>query len=100
MIHGVLFDYSGTLFRFEPGPGWPSVSVDEAARERLTHVLTHPTMSGDHLPPDLHDAWARRDLDPEVHRTVFTSLHAQHRALSSHWQTRPAHGHVPVRRFL
>ncbi len=74
MIHGVLFDYSGTLFRFEPGPGWPSVSVDEAARERLTHVLTHPTMSGDHLPPDLHDAWARRDLDPEVHRTVYLAM--------------------------
>jgi HAD superfamily hydrolase (TIGR01509 family) len=74
MIRGVMFDYSGTLFRFEPGPGWPSVTVDEAARERLTTVLTHPTMSGDHLPPDLRDAWARRDLDPDVHRTVYLAM--------------------------
>jgi HAD superfamily hydrolase (TIGR01509 family) len=71
MIHGVLFDYSGTLFRFEPGPGWPSVSVDDAARERLTTVLTAPTVTPEHLPPDLVDAWARRDLDPDVHRTVY-----------------------------
>lgn len=74
MIRGVLFDYSGTLFRFEPGPGWPSVTADEASRDRLTHVLTHPTMSGDHLPPDLRDAWSRRDLDPDVHRTVYLAM--------------------------
>jgi HAD superfamily hydrolase (TIGR01509 family) len=40
-------------------------------RERLTHVLTSPTLSADHLPPDLADAWSRRDLDPDVHRTVY-----------------------------
>jgi HAD superfamily hydrolase (TIGR01509 family) len=74
MIDGVLFDYSGTLFRFEPGPGWPSAAIDEAARERLTTVLTAPTMSTDHLPPDLVDAWERRDLDPEVHRTVYLAI--------------------------
>ncbi|GAB1513511.1 HAD family hydrolase [Actinophytocola sp. KF-1] len=71
MIHGALFDFSGTLFRFEPGPGWPSTTFDESMRERLTTVLTSPTRSADHLPPDLADAWARRDLDPEVHRTVY-----------------------------
>ena len=71
MIHGALFDFSGTLFRFEPGPGWPSTTFDEPMRERLTTVLTSPTMSADHLPPDLADAWARRDLDPDVHRTVY-----------------------------
>jgi HAD superfamily hydrolase (TIGR01509 family) len=74
MIRGVLFDYSGTLFRFEPGPGWPTVTVEEAERERLTTLLTHPTMSGDHLPPDLQDAWARRDLDPDVHRTAYMAI--------------------------
>ena len=74
MIRAVLFDYSGTLFHFEPSLGWPSVTVDAAARDRLTHVLTHPTMSGDHLPPDLRDAWARRDLDPDVHRTVYMAM--------------------------
>lgn len=71
MIHGVLFDYSGTLFRFEPGPGWPSGDFDDDARERLTTVLTAPTLGVDHLPPDLADAWDRRDLDPDVHRTVY-----------------------------
>jgi HAD superfamily hydrolase (TIGR01509 family) len=71
MIHGVLFDYSGTLFRFEPGPDWLSVTADAAARERLISLLTAPTLSGEHLPPDLVDAWERRDLDPDVHRTVY-----------------------------
>ncbi|MGB3443292.1 MAG: HAD-IA family hydrolase [Actinophytocola sp.] len=71
MINGVLFDFSGTLFRFEPGPGWPATTFDETMRERLTTVLTSPALSADHLPPDLADAWARRDLDPSVHRTVY-----------------------------
>jgi HAD superfamily hydrolase (TIGR01509 family) len=70
MIHGVLFDFSGTLFRFEPGPEWLG-AADEDVRERLTTVLTSPALSADHLPPDLADAWARRDLDPDVHRTVY-----------------------------
>jgi HAD superfamily hydrolase (TIGR01509 family) len=74
MINGVLFDFSGTLFRFEPGSGWPSATTDEAARERLTTVLTAPTLSGEHLPPDLVDAWERRDLDPDVHRTVYLAM--------------------------
>lgn len=74
MIHGVLFDFSGTLFRFEPGPSWPSVTTDEAARERLTTVLTAPTLSGEHLPPDIVDAWERRDLDPDVHSTVYLAM--------------------------
>ncbi|MFL6119704.1 HAD family hydrolase [Actinophytocola sp.] len=74
MIRAVLFDFSGTLFRFEPSPGWPSVAADDADRERLTTVLTAPTLSGEHLPPDLVAAWERRDLDPEVHRTVYLAM--------------------------
>jgi HAD superfamily hydrolase (TIGR01509 family) len=74
MIDGVLFDFSGTLFRFEPGHGWPSVTADEATRERLTAVLTAPAMSTELIPPDLRDAWARRDLDPELHRTVYLGM--------------------------
>lgn len=74
MINGILFDYSGTLFRFEPSPGWPSVAADEVARERLTTVLTAPTMSTEHLPPDLVDAWERRDLEPDLHRTVYLAM--------------------------
>jgi HAD superfamily hydrolase (TIGR01509 family) len=77
MIQGVLFDFSGTLFRFEPSPGWPSAAADDAARERLTDVLTAPTLSGELLPPDLAEAWERRDLDPEVHRTVYLAMLAE-----------------------
>jgi HAD superfamily hydrolase (TIGR01509 family) len=71
MIDGVLFDFSGTLFRFEPGPDWPSVLTEEATRERLVTVVTAPTMSADHLPPDLVDAWHRRDLDPDMNRAAY-----------------------------
>ncbi|TDV47779.1 HAD family hydrolase [Actinophytocola oryzae] len=74
MIDGVLFDFSGTLFRFEPGPGWPSGAADEATRERLVAVLTAPVMATDHLPPDLRHAWTRRDLDPGLHRTVYLGV--------------------------
>ncbi len=70
MIRGVLFDYSGTLFRLEPGEGWLEHAEPEL-HERLTQVLTAPTLSGAHLPADLAEAWGRRDLDPEVHRTVY-----------------------------
>lgn len=75
MISGALFDYSGTLFRLRPGRDWVA-GADEEFLERLTHVLTAPTMSADHLPPDLVDAWSRRDLDPAVHRTVYLAAMA------------------------
>jgi HAD superfamily hydrolase (TIGR01549 family) len=74
MIDGVLFDFSGTLFRFEPGGGWPSVRSDEPTRERLVSVLTAPHMDDELVPPDLRDAWARRDLDPDLHRTVYLGM--------------------------
>ena len=62
MIRCVLFDFSGTLFRLEPDPGW----TDE-----LISVLTASTLAADHLPAELADDWARRDLDPELHRSVY-----------------------------
>lgn len=71
MIHGVLFDFSGTLFRFEPGPGWPSGAHDETARARLVEVLTEPVALDGLLPPDVTELWHQRDLDPEAHRTVY-----------------------------
>lgn len=61
MIHGVLFDFSGTLFRLKPDPGW----TDE-----LVSVLTASKLAGDHLPPELAEDWACRDLDPALHRRV------------------------------
>jgi HAD superfamily hydrolase (TIGR01509 family) len=62
MIRGVLFDFSGTLFRLEPDPTWSDL---------LIQVLTASTLAADHLPPELADDWARRDLDPDLHRRVY-----------------------------
>jgi HAD superfamily hydrolase (TIGR01509 family) len=62
MIRGVLFDFSGTLFRLAPDPSWS---------DELVGVLTASTVDGSHLPPELADDWARRDLDPELHRRVY-----------------------------
>lgn len=70
MISGVLFDFSGTLFRMEPGPSWGEGLTDDQ-QERLTQLLTASTLKADHLPPELADGWARRDLDPDLHRRVY-----------------------------
>ncbi|GLW93090.1 HAD family hydrolase [Actinokineospora globicatena] len=78
VIRGVLLDFSGTLFRLEPGPG----AVDglrtsdggALTAERyadLLALMTVPTGVPAHLPADLHDSWHRRDLDPEVHRAAY-----------------------------
>jgi HAD superfamily hydrolase (TIGR01509 family) len=62
MIRGVLFDFSGTLFRLEPDSSWSPELID---------VLTATTSVVDHLPPELAEGWARRDLDPVLHREVY-----------------------------
>lgn len=72
MIHGVLFDFSGTLFHLEP-----DVEGQPLDRARLVETLTSPVTPN--LPSELLDAWERRDLDPETHRMVYlaalTSAH-------------------------
>lgn len=62
MIRGVLFDFSGTLFRLEPDPAWS---------DELIAVLTASALANDRLPAELADDWARRDLDPDLHRNVY-----------------------------
>ncbi|HEY7594679.1 MAG TPA: HAD family hydrolase [Actinophytocola sp.] len=75
MIRGVLFDFSGTLFRLEPDPAWS---------DELISVLTASTLAADHLPAALADDWARRDLDPDLHRSVYlASLAASDLGLSA-----------------
>lgn len=66
VINGVLFDFSGTLFHFEP-----DLDSQPLDRAHLIDTLTSPTPPSDRLPPELLDAWERRDLDPVVHRTVY-----------------------------
>ncbi|PPK70641.1 HAD-IA family hydrolase [Actinokineospora auranticolor] len=79
-IHGVLLDFSGTLFRLEPGAesvrGLRHRDGAELTAARYTEILatlTVPTGVPEHLPPDLHDAWHRRDLDGDLHRASYES---------------------------
>lgn len=73
VIRGVLFDYSGTLFRLQPSNEWTDGmgQLDDSQREQLIILLTATNTNTLHLPPDLRDAWERRDLDPETHRAVY-----------------------------
>lgn len=69
-VRGVLFDFSGTLFRLEMSGSWlPGQDTERAGR--LLTALTAPTGPATHLPVRLSDEWQRRDLDPEIHRRVY-----------------------------
>ena len=86
---GVLFDFSGTLFRIEPVRSWLrgaldelSVTVDPVDFERYAQQLTaagalpggpHPQR----VPPRVAAAWAARDRSAELHRAAFTGLARQ-----------------------
>lgn len=77
-IRGVLLDYSGTLFRLEPGAAWvhglvghDGAALDEVAQDALLMSLTAPVGPSAQLPAELRDDWERRDLDPDVHRSVY-----------------------------
>lgn len=88
-IKGVLFDFSGTLFRIESVRSWLAatlaergVSVDEAAFERYAKELeTAGALPGGPSPQRLPDAlaavWATRDESAELHRAAFTGLARQ-----------------------
>jgi HAD superfamily hydrolase (TIGR01509 family) len=66
-IRGVLFDFSGTLFRLEvPDSALPSPALAE--RFLVVRGLTGAMGPAPVIPPDLADDWARRDLSPELHR--------------------------------
>lgn len=71
-ILGVLFDFSGTLFRLEVAGSWLPGHEDAERAERLLQVLTAPTGPSTKLPIHLTPEWLRRDLDPDVHRAVYT----------------------------
>lgn len=71
-IRGVLFDFSGTLFRLEIQGPWLPDAADAARAQHLMQVMTAPVGPSTYLPADLVDDWARRDLDPDLHRRVYT----------------------------
>ncbi|MBC6447083.1 HAD family hydrolase [Actinokineospora xionganensis] len=79
-IRGVLLDYSGTLFRLQPGAAWvdglvgnDGATLDQVAQDSLLMSLTAPVGPSAHLPAALRADWERRDLDPDVHRAVFVA---------------------------
>ncbi|MFD6280086.1 HAD family hydrolase [Streptomyces sp. NPDC060209] len=86
LIKGVLFDFSGTLFRIEPVDAWlravldaRGTTVEQADFEHYTRRLTgagalpggpHP----ERIPPSLAAVWAERDSSAQFHREAFTGL--------------------------
>jgi HAD superfamily hydrolase (TIGR01509 family) len=78
-IRGVLFDFSGTLFRLEHDAAWfdgllADAGVQLESRAELMQRLTAPDGQSDWLPARLRADWPRRDLDSTVHRRVFVDF--------------------------
>lgn len=71
-MRGVLIDFSGTLFRLEIHEQWLPDHDDEERAEHLMQVLTAPVNPSANLPAHLLKDWTKRDLDPDIHRTVYT----------------------------
>lgn len=77
-LSGILFDYSGTLFRLEPSldglvdtNGKPLNGEEQA---EIMRRMTAPTGRPGGLPDDRHDQWERRDLDPPLHRELYFAV--------------------------
>lgn len=75
---GVLFDFSGTLFRLEPDPAWfaeltdaAGRVLDDAAQRELLHRMTVPV--GEPVPMDeqARRTWHARDLSSADHRGAY-----------------------------
>lgn len=88
-VKGVLFDFSGTLFRAESAGSWLRAALRDTGLAlpgpevlRLTEALeavgaqpggsTAPV-----LPAGLDEAWRERDRSAERHRAVYTALARQ-----------------------
>ncbi|MCX5138518.1 HAD family hydrolase [Streptomyces sp. NBC_00338] len=88
-IKGVLFDFSGTLFRIESVGSWlgaalaeREVSPDEAGFERWVRELeASGALPGGpppaQVPEELAGAWAARDESARQHREAYTGLARQ-----------------------
>jgi putative hydrolase of the HAD superfamily len=86
VIKGVLFDFSGTLFRVTSTRAWLDGTLDAlgvtlpeadaaafAARLERAGALPGGATPMD-LPEQLRTLWEERDLDPERHRAAYTGL--------------------------
>ncbi|MFJ8750384.1 HAD family hydrolase [Streptomyces sp. NPDC102441] len=88
-IKGVLFDFSGTLFRIESVAEWlravldaRGTAVEQAGFEDWTRRLTEAgALPGGpvpaRIPPSLAVAWADRDRNAPAHREAYTGLARQ-----------------------
>lgn len=74
---GVLFDFSGTLFRLEEDDSWFSgIEVDERAvdghvQAELMRRLTAPVGRSVDMDEQTYRAWVNRDLAPHLHREAY-----------------------------
>jgi HAD superfamily hydrolase (TIGR01493 family) len=88
-IKGVLFDFSGTLFRIESGESWLRAVLDETGTTLSEPELLRTAAaleaagalaggsSPQHVPDHLAEAWASRDRTAELHRAAYTGLSRQ-----------------------
>ncbi|WP_041451860.1 HAD family hydrolase [Hoyosella subflava] len=77
----VMFDFSGTLFRFEEDDSWLSGLTDEHGRPFDVHQLTEimrrmtaPVGQMVELDDEHLYAWTNRDLDPVLHRRAYMEV--------------------------
>ncbi|MFV8131294.1 HAD family hydrolase [Streptomyces syringium] len=85
-VKGVLFDFSGTLFRIESTASWlrsvldrARIPLDEAEFERLTRGLEAcgalpGGVAPRAVPAHLTEVWAERDRTAEQHRAAYTGM--------------------------
>lgn len=86
-VQGVLFDFSGTLFRIEPAESWlravlmdAGLTLPEPESVRAAEALERAgALPGGALPAEpptgeLGDLWAVRDRSAEQHRAAYTGL--------------------------
>ncbi|MFF8987422.1 HAD family hydrolase [Streptomyces globisporus] len=86
VIKGVLFDFSGTLFRIEPVRDWLAAVLREEGVDvppedfepYVTGLAEAGALPGGppplRVPERLAGAMARRDLTPALHRQAYTGL--------------------------
>ncbi|MFI0942089.1 HAD family hydrolase [Streptomyces sp. NPDC021020] len=86
MIKGVMFDFSGTLFRIESAAEWLRVVVADAGLAVPEGELDACVVALEEfgaqpggvpprrIPPRLEGLWRERDLTAERHRAAFTAM--------------------------
>jgi len=77
MIRGVMFDFSGTLFRIESVEEWLDtlgLDLPEAERTACVERLTAAgALPGGPQPLRAPDGWGERDVSARHHRTAYTA---------------------------